>query len=159
MKSLDRKPEMKFCWRPRYLGRGAFGLDAVLGEQPVSFSRQTSQRWDGDGLAQICCGIAGFWNCVETVEGAKSVPWTFMLDSGQSKDEDWMKKEKSSAKSPDHSRWVRRPDSLTLFTSSLQRHLPSTRQEASDSKVPDTDLAKSVTRAEGGVYVIYDPTI
>jgi hypothetical protein len=38
---------------------------------------------------------ASFWSRVETKEG---VEIALMLDSGQSKDEDWMKKEKSSAK-------------------------------------------------------------
>jgi hypothetical protein len=61
-----------------------------------------------------CCGDSDLSpvSGVELGDGAKLVPRTFMLESGPS----------AKVGGEITSRWVQRPDNLTLFTSSPQRH-------------------------------------
>ncbi|KAJ7909176.1 hypothetical protein B0H13DRAFT_2493454 [Mycena leptocephala] len=60
----------------------------------------------------------------------------------------------------DSSAWICEEVIAQLTLSGLM-HVSSYMQEASNSKVPDTDLAKSVNVQRGGdgVYIIYEPTI
>jgi hypothetical protein len=69
---------------------------------------------------------SSFWSCAKTGGGPKIGPMD--VHAGE-----WTT---SSAKSPDHSRRVQRPDRLTLFTSSLQRHLPSSLHSESKQLQP-----------------------